>query len=448
VGQGRLAPDVVLNGTYRIVRLVGKGGVGEVYEAVHDRLTKKRFAVKVLLEELSGRKDVIDRFQREADVLSDLGHPNIVEIFDFAQTADGVSYLVMEFIDGVDLAEEIRLHGPMPPKKAANVVGQLASALDAVHSRGIIHRDLKPGNVILTRKPGHDEVVKILDFGIAKVREATVELTRQDAILGTPQYMAPEQASGHLGEIDERTDQFSLAAIAYELVTGEPPFGGKDAASILFRVVHEPPSPFRFPLPATEAAILYGLSKNKAQRFPSVRDLHQALVEAADTDVWPPPPVSQTLLETKPAAVEAPAEKRAPTALLPGKSTTLSKAAGASTAERTISSRRRWLLPALIVLAVGGVAAVVAVLRTREVSRSPAPEPARNVIVQSPPVALPTPMAPDAATVVERRDAQPPPVAVPSPTAKPAAPAPDEPARPRARKSADQKKTKLRNEDL
>jgi serine/threonine protein kinase len=189
--------------------------------------------------------------------------------------------------------------------------------------------------VILTRRPGDSrEIVKILDFGIAKVREATIELTRQDAILGTPQYMAPEQASGHLGEIDERTDQFSLAAMAYELVTGEPPFGGKTPAAILYQVVHEAPRPFRLPLAATEAVILRGMSKSKAQRFPSMREFHQALVEAAAADPWPPVPVNPTLIvEPRVDAKATESEAREPTAILPGKGTTLSKATRPLTVE-------------------------------------------------------------------------------------------------------------------
>jgi serine/threonine protein kinase len=451
VGQGRLAPDVVLNGTYRIVRLVGKGGVGEVYEAVHDRLSKKRFAVKVLLEELSGRKDVIDRFKREADVLADLGHENIVEIIDFAQTPDGVSYLVMEFVDGVNLAEEIRLHGPMPPTKAAEIIGQLASALNSVHSRGIIHRDLKPQNVILARRSVDGrEIVKILDFGIAKVREATIELTHQDAILGTPQYMSPEQASGHLGEIDERTDQFSLAAMAYELITGEPPFGGKDAAAILYRVVHEPPIPFRIPLPATEAAILRGMSKNKAQRFPSVREFHQTLAKAATTDAWPPPPVNQTLVEPK-TEVEAPGpDARQPTAILPGKSsTTLSKAAGATTAERTVTTdRRRWLMVFVLLVSIAGTAMAMAWLRPRAQHVLPMPE---SVPLVQPSVPTPTPASmPDASAGAGRADAFSPTDLPPKPrpTIQPAGSTAVEPQAPPSRRPAGKKKLKIRNEEL
>jgi serine/threonine protein kinase len=373
VGEGRFAHGEVLNGTYRIVRLVGKGGAGEVYEASHLRLAKKRLAVKVLLQEVSKSEDVLERFQREADVLSALNHPNIVDISDLGQLPDGTPYLVMEFLDGANLAEELYRHGPMCLDRVVDIVAQVASALDAVHSEQIIHRDLKPQNLILTRRRGDKrEVIKILDFGIAKVREATLGLTRRDTIIGTPQYMAPEQASQQLGGVDERTDQYSLAAIAYELVTGRAPFSGESSTAILYQVVHEPPLPFREPMPEVEAAIFRGLAKNKSDRFPSVREFHEALVRAAELDkASATPPVTPTLQLEEPR--KAPA-KQAPTAILPS-TTTLTQAAAMATAappvDRTIAAKgRRWLLPTTIVLAAAGILAMT-LLRHGERSAQP-----------------------------------------------------------------------------
>jgi serine/threonine-protein kinase len=178
MAEGTLSPGLVLDGAYRIVRLVGAGGVGEVYEAAHARLSG-RYAVKVLLGEVSKREEVLKRFQREAEVTSGLRHPNIVQVVDFNRLEDGTPYLVMEFLDGVELATEIQRKGPMPLSRVVDLVGQLASALSAAHSQKIIHRDLKPQNLFLVRLPGDErELIKILDFGISKVREAATKLTR------------------------------------------------------------------------------------------------------------------------------------------------------------------------------------------------------------------------------------------------------------------------------
>jgi serine/threonine-protein kinase len=356
VGEARFGHGEVLNGTYRIVRQIGKGGAGEVYEAIHLRLSKKRLAVKVLLEEVSKREDVLERFRREADLLSALNHPNVVAISDLGQLADGTPYLVMEFLDGASLAEEIHRHGPMRLDRVVDIVGQATSALEAVHSQGIVHRDLKPQNVVLTHRTGDQrEVVKILDFGIAKDREATIGLTRQDTVIGTPQYMAPEQASQQLGGVDERTDQYSLAAIAYELVTGRAPFSGDSATATLYQVVHEPPLPFPQPMPEMEAVILRGLAKNKSDRFPRVREFYEALVTAAELDrTSATPPVTPTVELTE-SRSRKPAAKPVPTAILPP-TTTLTQAAAVAVSALSIEKPlarhgRRWLLATTMVLA-------------------------------------------------------------------------------------------------
>jgi eukaryotic-like serine/threonine-protein kinase len=376
LGEGRFANGEVLSGTYRIVRLVGKGGAGEVYEAVHQRLSKKRLAVKVLLAEFSKREEVLERFQREADLLSALNHPNIVEISDLSHLSDGTPFLVMEFLDGANLAEEVHRHGPMRLDRVVDVVGQVASALDAVHSQQIIHRDLKPQNLVLTHRTGDQrEIVKILDFGIAKVREATIGLTRQDTIIGTPQYMAPEQASPQHGEVDERSDQYSLAAIAYELVTGRAPFSGDSSTAILYQVVHEPPLPFREPMPEMERVILRGLAKRKTDRFRSVREFHEALVRAAEIDkAAATPPVAPTLQLTEHAKLSP---KQEPTAILPP-TTTLSEAAAAvapaPSAEKSTSSRgRHRFVLGLAVLVAGGVLVMTLWSRVRPTTRSREP---------------------------------------------------------------------------
>jgi eukaryotic-like serine/threonine-protein kinase len=325
-------------------------------------------------------------------------------------------------------------------------VGQLADALSAAHSQKIVHRDLKPQNLFLVRLPGDGrEVIKILDFGISKVREATTRLTRQSSIIGTPQYMAPEQARGLIEEIDERTDQFSLAAITYELVTGQPPFRGEAIDAILYQVVHESPAPFARPMPAVEKVVLRGMAKGKAERYASVREFHLALAEAAQSDGQQPASVvpSTLLTPNRPPKTEEPVP-REPTAILNGR-TTLGSAAKAVSRDTVETKRRLSKVAILVVILLAGAGAVIALLWPRQ-----AEEPR-----QSTPAVSPAPSVPAAPPVESRKDASPPDVrsdlSVPAPAAaqpeaaaKPTAPAKDE-AKPAGTRK---KKSKLRMEDL
>ena len=209
----------VLGGSYRITRLIGQGGMGAVYEGVQARL-ERRVAVKLMARELSSNPEAIARFRREAEVTSQLGHPHIVQVFDFGQAPGGEPYIVMEYLEGEDLEKRIQRVGRLPLAAASHIVRQVASALSATHAKGIVHRDLKPANVFLLSVEGETDFVKVVDFGISKVRSASTKLTAALAVMGTPNYMAPEQAAGRVNDIDARTDQWALACIAYELVAG------------------------------------------------------------------------------------------------------------------------------------------------------------------------------------------------------------------------------------
>ncbi|HXU83241.1 MAG TPA: serine/threonine-protein kinase, partial [Polyangia bacterium] len=187
---------------------------------------------------------------------SGLRHPNIVSVVDYNTTPDRRPYLVMEFLEGTELTAEIKRCAPMPMGRVLDLVGQITSALAAAHARKIVHRDLKPQNLFLVKVPGEErEIVKVMDFGISKVREATTQLTQDTAIMGTPQYMAPEQAQGRLAEIDERSDQFALGAITYELLAGCAAFRGGTIPSLLYQVVHEDPDPIRAYNPEVPPAV-------------------------------------------------------------------------------------------------------------------------------------------------------------------------------------------------
>jgi serine/threonine-protein kinase len=271
-----------LQETYRIVQPLGEGGCGEVYLAAHTRLPGT-FAVKVLHPSLVRNAEALARFRQEAEITSTLRHPHIVQVVDFNVTDGGVPYLVMEMLEGTLLADLVRGKEPIEHHRAAVIVEQIAQALHAAHEHGVVHRDLKPENVMLLAPGTDEEFVKVLDFGISQASWRT-RLTEGDRISGTPQYMAPEQACGLRERIDHRTDQFSLAAIAYALFTRREPFTGDDPIAVLYQVVHrEPPAPSEVN-PAVEDAvsdvIVRGLAKDPDDRYEDVRAFAAALSQA------------------------------------------------------------------------------------------------------------------------------------------------------------------------
>ncbi|MBL4849723.1 MAG: serine/threonine protein kinase, partial [Planctomycetes bacterium] len=219
-------------GPYQVVRLLGQGGMGVVYEVVHSRQPGKRLALKLILAD-EPPPDVLTRFQREAELLAKVSHPNIVGVLDFASDA-GRPYMVFDYVAGEDL-RSLCSASPMDPQQVARIGRDLAAALDLLHRRGIIHRDLKPENVIL--RPDGSPV--LLDFGLARELDAE-RLTVTGTILGTPSFMAPEQANG-LTDLDGRTDVYGLGAILFFLLLGRPPFRGTTPMGILRQVLMEEP---------------------------------------------------------------------------------------------------------------------------------------------------------------------------------------------------------------
>src|SRR5437868_4670766 len=228
-----------LGDAYQIVRIVGEGGMGRVYEARHTRLTNKRFAVKMLHAEYSRNQDVVARFQREAEAASGIGHPNVVDVYDVHHTEDGRPYLVGEFLEGEEFGEFLQRAGKIAAPLAVRIVRQVCRALGAAHARGVVHRDMKPENVFLVgnmQNPG----VKVIDFGISKVGDAGgTALTRTGMIMGTPSYMAPEQARGD--KVDQRADIYAVGGILYRSLTGKKPFDSDDPSATLTLVLTEDP---------------------------------------------------------------------------------------------------------------------------------------------------------------------------------------------------------------
>jgi serine/threonine protein kinase len=266
----------LLGGTYRIVRRIGSGGMGEVYEATHARLAH-RYAVKFLHPGMRDHPEALPRFMREAQVTSRLRHPGIVSVVDFNTLPDGVAYLVMEYLEGEPLGKVLERSGPLPLPRVVDITDQLSSALTAAHLEGVIHRDMHPQNVfVMPATGGQGERVKILDFGISKIASMSQKITGMAAVLGTPQYMSPEQAEGKIDQLDAASDQFSLAAIVYEMLTGRPAFSGETLASVAYQVVHAAAAPirqFRPELPGElDQVLARALAKDQKARFPSVSE--------------------------------------------------------------------------------------------------------------------------------------------------------------------------------
>lgn len=274
----------VLEGAYRITRLLGEGGMGAVYEGIQLRLNK-RVAIKLMARDLAASREALARFHREAEITSHLGHPHLVTVIDFGQAESGEPYLVMEYLEGEDLDHRLHREGRMPLEAAVRVVGQVASALNAAHDKGVVHRDLKPGNVFLVQIPGEPDFVKVLDFGISKMKAARTQLTSASAVMGTPNYMSPEQATGMVEEIDHRADQWALGCITWEMLLGRCPFVADDVTALMYQIIHLDPPPLaaRVPgvPPAVEQVLRRALSKQPANRFSSLREFARAFEVAA-----------------------------------------------------------------------------------------------------------------------------------------------------------------------
>jgi eukaryotic-like serine/threonine-protein kinase len=293
-----LAPGSTVDGRFRIEAHLASGGMGDVYRANHIHL-KRPVALKLLKRSLASDADMWSRFQREAELVSQLESPHVVRVFDFGRTDDGQPYIAMELVEGATLDAELR-RGPLAPARAVEVLTQICDGLAEAHALGVIHRDLKPANLILGRRRDGVEVVKILDFGIARLADqhpdaGTAKLTRTGSVVGTPAYLAPEQALAD--ELDVRTDVYALGCVAYELLTGRPPFVGDDLMKVVSAQISQTPEPLEAvrpelaALPALGAAVRKALAKDRAERYPSAQAFAAALVAAlGSADPWAPAP--------------------------------------------------------------------------------------------------------------------------------------------------------------
>jgi eukaryotic-like serine/threonine-protein kinase len=264
-------PHVLLD-RYEVGRLLGAGGMAEVFEG-RDRLLARRVAIKVLQAQFARDPSFLIRFKREAQAAASLSHPNIVGVYDTG-TEDGTHFIVMEYVDGRTLKEVIRAEGPLYPERAAEICADVCSALVAAHARGLIHRDIKPGNVMLTP----EGKVKVMDFGIARATTSET-ITQTAAVVGTAQYISPEQAQGQT--IDYRSDLYSVGCCLYEMLTGTVPFTGATPVAIAYRHVREDPTPPRMlnpdvPAPL-EAICLKAMAKLPDNRYQTAAEMHDDL---------------------------------------------------------------------------------------------------------------------------------------------------------------------------
>ncbi len=265
----------IIDNKVRLEAILGQGGMGAVYRGRH-LLLERTVAVKVLRPEILTVEGSLERFFREARTAAATEHPNIVTVYDFGKLPDGGAYLILEFVEGKGLRHILLEQGVLPPSLALPILREVCAAVEFAHRRNIIHRDLKPDNIMLKRRDDGSATVKVLDFGLAKTveeAETSSSITRTGELVGTPAYMSPEHCSGE--DLDARSDLYSLAVIAYEMLVGQPPFRGRVAA-ILTAQIQKPPTPLRelnpdVP-PVLEEAVLAALSKKPSDRPDSVAE--------------------------------------------------------------------------------------------------------------------------------------------------------------------------------
>ena len=277
----------VLDSKYELVRLIGEGGMGSVFEANH-KLIGRKLAVKFLHPQYASSDEVVTRFQREAQAAAQIGHENIIEVTDMGTDDDDSPYLVMEFLQGCDVKRLIEAEGIQTPKRAAHIMVQALSALQAAHDVGIIHRDLKPENIYLIEKGGNPDYVKLLDFGISKFRALETDgakgLTQTGTVLGTPHYMSPEQARGEQ-DLTPMSDIYAMGVILYQMLTGELPFDAPNYNALLIKILTEEPDPPNHINPDLPEELVKtietAMARNAQDRFETCDDFRGHLLQFA-----------------------------------------------------------------------------------------------------------------------------------------------------------------------
>jgi serine/threonine-protein kinase len=288
----------VIDGKYAVQERIGSGAMGNIYKAEHKALSKV-VALKVLHKHLVREESHVKRFHREAKAASKLNHPNCITVLDFGQTDDGWSYIAMEYLPGRDLCRILFEEGPLSPARASHVMTQVLDALDEAHAAGVIHRDLKPENVMIEKLRSDPDFVKVLDFGIAKIRdfngtEQSSFKTATGMVFGTPEYMSPEQIRGE--ELDGRSDLYSLGVVLYQALCGELPFQGESVLEVATAHLTQAPPPLRGRKPGLPDAICKVverlMAKKRDDRFPTAAEARDALMASVRSET-PREPVQE-----------------------------------------------------------------------------------------------------------------------------------------------------------
>ena len=412
---GELAIGRELDGRFTILEKLGVGGMGAVYRA-HQRSVDREVAIKVIHPKLSGDRSAVKRFLREARLASRLSQPNIVNVYDFGQS-ETVLYLVMELLRGHTLAAELGQGRRINPRRTVVIASQLCDALEAAHAQGIVHRDLKPSNIVILDDPPGRDLIKVLDFGLAKslIQDSGSVVTNTDALLGTPLYMAPEQIEGKVS--DQRADLYSLGCILYEMLSGRPPFVDSAVSAVLARHMSDTPRdlPPHVP-PRLRELIEKLLAKTPEQRIQTAGEVHKVLEDVRDSapvlgdragQGGHIPDAPDTIPDVPPALAETHAAAPTPTGMVVPRApvTTVSTASAIA----AVRKPRRFALVALLAVVPIGIA-TFALVRSQQ--RSPqAVAPIADAAVEAVPA-----IQIDAAVVV--------PVAVPADAGIDAAPVP------------------------
>ncbi len=299
---------------YKIERMLGRGGMGAVYLAEHTEL-HKQVALKVLHRYMSTNEEVVARFEREAVAAGRLAHPSIVAATDFGRLEDGSFYLALEYVDGVSLADQLKDTGPFEERRAVSIAYQICDALCTAHAAGIVHRDLKPDNVLLVNVEDGNELVKVVDFGIAKVSLEEDEqegLTRAGLVFGTPEYMSPEQAMGHT--VDARSDLYGIGMLLYEMLSGRSPFRAQEVTEMLAKqITEQPPALPEHIAPRLRDLVMWLLRKDPEERPDDAASLSEALAGlASELNYSLPPP--RTSPRTRPEGNRKPSTPSIPKA--------------------------------------------------------------------------------------------------------------------------------------
>jgi len=427
----------VIADRYHVIRKLGEGGMGQVYLAEHVKMGRMS-AIKVMTQALANDIDAVGRFNREAANASKMSHPNIAAIYDFGETPEGLIYLAMEFVEGESLTKLCEALGALPAPRAADIARQVASALEAAHERGIVHRDLKPDNIMISRGRDGADLVKVVDFGIAKAAEgAGQKVTRTGLVVGTPEYMSPEQLTGDT--LDGRSDLYALALVTFNMLTGMLPFTGQTTQEALLKRLTDRPlslaearSDLVWP-PALQAVLDRALSRLASDRYQHASEFGDAIVAAvrgmSTSEVEKAPTLVIPGTVTGAASTSASGARAATSGARPSAAAPTMPPAPAAAAPVARTARDRYLVPALLAAAVVVVVGGALIKKSRDAKNAGAVVVASNPTVDSAAASAPstTPVPPvkaDSEVKPDSSDASGDSVATNGGVAPPAAPAP------------------------